>query len=62
MNLDMDANFNRNTPFQIPEFTDAAQAPLPPLPDRFINAPWPDMPEKMLVVIDGWSDTKKSLV
>ena len=62
MSLDMDTHLNRNTPFQIPEFTDAAQAPLPPLPDRFINAPWPDMPEKMLVVIDGWSDTKKNLV
>lgn len=58
----MDANWNRNTPLGIPDFMDAAQVALPPLPDRFLNTPWPDMPEKMLVTLDGWHDTPKALV
>lgn len=60
--MSLDANSNRDVPLRTPEHQDSAQAELPPLPERFLNLPWPDMPEKMLVVIDGWSDTPKSLV
>jgi cytidylate kinase len=60
--MNMGANLNPNKPLRMPEFMDAAQAGLPPLPDRFLNTPWPDMPEKMLVTIDGWQSTPKALV
>ena len=60
--MNLDASFNQRTPMRKPEYSDSAQAALPPLPARFLNIPWADMPEKMLVVIDGWSDTPKSLV
>jgi cytidylate kinase len=53
---------NRNVPMQTPEFADTAQSALPSLPDRFLNVPWADMPEKMLITIDGWDDTPKGLV
>lgn len=60
--MNLDAQFNRRVPLQKPEYADSAQIALPPLPERFLDVPWPDMPEKMLVVIDGWNDTPKSLV
>lgn len=58
----MDVNCNPGTPLATPGFPDPAQVALPPLPERFPRVPWPDMPERMLVVIDGWSDTPKTLV
>ena len=54
--------FNRNAPLRAREDMDAVEPALPPLPKRFLNVPWPDMPEKMLMAIDGWSDTPKTLV
>ena len=58
----MKAIVNDRTPLLTPEFTDSSQVALPPLPSRFDHVRWPDMPGKMLVVIDGMSDTKKSLI
>lgn len=60
--MNLDAHFNRRVPLQKPEYPDSAQIALPPLPDRYLDVPWPDMPEKMLVVIDGWDDTPKVTV
>ena len=60
--MNLDANFNRPVPLQKPDYPDSAQIALPPLPERYLDLPWPDMPEKMLVVIDGWNDTPKALV
>lgn len=53
---------NSKTPFRMPDISEFGQLALPPLPERFLNTPWPDMPEKMLVTIDGWNDTPKTLV
>lgn len=60
--MSLDLNFNPRTPLSLPGFPDPAQVALPPLPERFPRVPLPDMPERMLVVIDGWSDTPKTLV
>lgn len=62
VNMSMDANLKSNTPLRTPELMDLVQEELPPLPDRFLNTPWPDMPEKMLITIDGWQSTPKALV
>ena len=51
--MSLDVNINSRTPLSLPGFPDPAQVALPPLPDRFPRVPWPDMPERMLVVIDG---------
>ena len=58
----MDAELDNRTPLRKPELPDFSQTALPSLPSRHLNVPWPDMPEQMLVVIDGWSDAPKSLV
>lgn len=58
----MDANLNDRIPLATPGLADLSQAALPPLPKRHFDIPWPDMPERMLVTIDGWHDTPKALV
>jgi cytidylate kinase len=62
LRMDMDPNLSPDKPLRTPEVLDVAQAALPALPDRAVNIPWPDMPEKMLITIDGWQDTPKALV
>lgn len=60
--MSLNMKFDQQAPLLTPGFPDPAQIALPPLPERFPLIPWPDMPERMLVAIDGWSDTPKALV
>jgi cytidylate kinase len=55
-------DFGMNRPLLKPALSDTSQLALPSLPERHDRIPWPDMPEKMLVVIDGWTDMPKVVV
>ena len=63
--MNMHANAETKNPaLAMPDGIGAAQLALPPLPKRLnaIDTPWPNMPDKMLIVIDGWDHTPKWLV
>lgn len=61
MNRQHEANDQK--PMLRPEQPGPASCEVPTLPKRFnLNVPCPDLPEKMLLVIDGWNDTCKLAV